>query len=61
MAHLTTVIAPTDSASGVHAFLDQPAVSSVVTPLRTTTSEYDDVNNYVELRVLVYVRIRHPM
>ena len=42
MAHLTAVNAPTDSAPGVYAFLDQPAVSSVATPLRTTTSEYDD-------------------
>ena len=42
MAHLTTATTPSDSAVGVYAFLDQPAVSSVATPLRTTTSEYDD-------------------
>ena len=48
MAHLTEATATTDSAAGVYAFLDQPAVSSVATPLRSTTSEYDDTETTLE-------------
>ena len=42
MAYYAAAHAPTDSAPGVYSFLNKPAVSSVATPLRTTTSEYDD-------------------